>query len=245
MITVTVLTKNSLETVGATLDALRSFPEVLLYDTGSTDTTLALAATYPNVRIVQGPLVGFGPTHNAASTLATHDWILSIDSDEVLSDALVRELHGLVLNEAEVYQIDRHNYFNGKWIKYCGGWYPDPVIRLYNRTKTAFTEDAVHERVKTQGLRVVPLSAPMRHTPYRRIDDLLTKMQLYSTLFAQQNRGKQVTLATALLHAGAAFCKSYFFKRGFLGGAEGLILSLYNGHTTLYKYLKVRTLRDH
>lgn len=240
MISVTLLTKNSEQTLAATLESLRSFAEVLVYDTGSSDTTLSIAGTFPNVRIVNGVFTGFGPTHNTASDLASHDWILSIDSDEILSPELIEEIGNLRLDSPAVYQLQRHNFFNGKWIRWCGGWYPDPVIRLYNRKQTRFTEDAVHEKILSQGMRIIPLSSPLLHTPYRSIDDLLAKMQLYSTLFAEQNRmKKRSSLLQALIHGHAAFLKSYFFKRGFLGGAEGLIISLYNGHTAFYKYLKL------
>ena len=77
----------------------------------------------------------------------------------------------------------------------------------------------------------------MLHTPYLQIGDFLTKMQNYSTLFAEQHRNsKKASIGSALLHGWWAFLKSYIFKRGLLNGKEGLIISLYNGHTTFYKY---------
>ncbi len=243
MITVTVLTKNSQETLGATLQSLQKFPEVIVYDSGSTDATLQIAQKFPNTKIISGTFAGFGPTHNIASSLATHDWILSIDSDEVLTPQLADEILALKLVPKHVYQIDRRNYFNGKWIRGCGGWYPDPVIRLYNRTSTRFTDDAVHEKVITEKMTCIPLFSHLVHTPYRSIHDFLAKMQSYSTLFAEQNQGKKPSSMTkAIAHGSFAFLKSYFLKKGFLGGKEGFIISLYNGHTTFYKYLKLAEL---
>lgn len=240
MISVTVLTKNSQETLAATLTSLQKFPEVIVYDSGSTDATLNIAQQFANVKVIQGQFTGFGPTHNVASSLATHDWILSIDSDEVLTEGLIEELLNLSLDPKCVYRIDRHNYFNGKWIRSCAGWYPDPVVRLYHRTITQFTDDAVHEKVITNDLIVKPLSHVMIHTPYRNMEDFLAKMQAYTTLFAQQNKGKKsASLGTAILHGCFAFLKSYIFKKGFCGGKEGFIISLYNGHTSFYKYLKL------
>ena len=68
-------------------------------------------------------------------------------------------------------------------------------------------------------------------------------MQKYSTLFAQQNRGKkQSSFLKALMHGIGAFCKSYLFKRGIFGGKEGFIISLYNSQTAYYKYLKLAEL---
>jgi glycosyltransferase involved in cell wall biosynthesis len=243
MISATILTKNSQDTLSATLASLQKFPEVIVYDSGSTDLTLEIAKEFPNVKIIHGKFIGFGPTHNAASCHAIHDWILSLDSDEVLTLELAEEILNLPLNATHLYQIDRHNYYNGKWIRWCGGWYPDPVIRLYHRKSTQFTDDAVHEKIITTNLKVVPLSFPMTHTPYRRIEDFLTKMQTYSTLFAEQHRSKKTSsLGKAIFHGSFAFLKSYVLKRGFLGGKEGLIISLYNGHTAFYKYLKLAKL---
>ena len=245
MISVTVLTKNSQDTLDATLRSLQKFPEVIVYDSGSTDTTLQIAASYPNVTCISGEFTGFGPTHNRASRLATHDWILSIDSDEVLTQELADALLKLPLDPRRVYQLDRHNYFNGKWIRWCGGWYPDPVIRLYNRTATQFTDDAVHERVILKDLQLTPLPYPLIHTPYRSMGDFLAKMQTYTTLFAQQHRGKKKSsLGKAIAHGSFAFFKSYILKKGFLGGKEGYLISLYNGHTAFYKYLKLMELNE-
>ncbi|MEN9343298.1 MAG: hypothetical protein RLZZ453_85 [Chlamydiota bacterium] len=240
MISVTILTKNSSTTLKATLDSLKKFPEIVIYDTGSTDDTLAIAQTFPNVKIYSGPFLGFGLTHNRASNLATHNWILSIDSDEVLSPALSEEILSISLDSTHVYSIKRHNFFNNKHIRGCSGWYPDPVLRLYDKNATTFSEDAVHEKIFSNHLTITPLASPLFHTPYRSIDDFLHKMQLYSSLFASQHLGKKKgSLLKALLHGYSAFFKSYILKKGFLLGKEGFVISLYNAHTSFYKYLKL------
>jgi glycosyltransferase involved in cell wall biosynthesis len=243
MISATILTKNSQKTLATTLDSLQKFPEVLIFDSGSTDQTLDIARRYSNTKIIQGQFIGFGPTHNLATSFASRDWILSLDSDEILSPELIDEIFSLDLNPARVYQIDRKNYFNGKWIRWCGGWHPDPVLRLYHRKTTRFSDDAVHEKILIKDLQVHKLAHPILHTPYHTIDDFLNKMQMYSTLFAEQNKGKKSSsLFKALWHGWFAFLKSYFLKRGFLGGKEGFIISAYNGHTAFYKYLKLMSL---
>ncbi|WP_251368188.1 glycosyltransferase family 2 protein [Candidatus Rhabdochlamydia sp. W815] len=241
MITVIILTKNSQETLEDTLFSVRGFPEILVYDTGSTDTTLDIAKQFPNVKIIQSEFIGFGPTRNKAAKSATHDWILALDSDEVLSSKLSQEILNISLDSNFIYQIDRHNFFNGKWIKSCGGWYPDPIIRLYHRKKTQFTDSMIHEKVSSQGMQIHPLFYPLFHTPYRNIHDFLKKMQVYSDLFATQKKdSKPVSLAKAIFHGSFAFFKSYFLKKGLKQGVEGFIISAYNGHTAFYKYLKLR-----
>ncbi len=240
MISATILTKNCQTTLAATLASLKRFPEVLIYDSGSTDQTLEIASKFPNVKIINGIFTGFGPTHNTASSHASHDWILSIDSDEILTPELIEEIFHLDLNPSKVYQINRKNYFNDKWIRWCGGWHPDPVVRLYNRRATRFTDDAVHEKVIVGDLKLTPLYSPLLHTPYRSMGDFLSKMQVYSTLFAEQNKGKKnSSMMKAIAHGWFAFLKSYLLKKGFLGGKEGFIISIYNGHTAFYKYLKL------
>lgn len=239
MISVTILTKNSEATLSATLAALQPFAEVLILDNGSTDTTKEIALSYPNVRWMEEPFQGFGILHNLAAKRAKYDWILSIDSDEVVSSELLKEILSLQLDPQCVYALDRRNYFGGKWIKTCSGWHPDFVVRLFHRGATQFTDAAVHEKVIADHLKVVRLKGGLLHTPYRSIDAFLEKMQLYSSLFAEQNEGKRSSLGKALFRGAAAFVKNYFFKRGFLGGAEGLIISLYNAQTTYYKYLKL------
>lgn len=239
MISVTILTKNSEKYIQEVLEALKTFDEVLVYDTGSTDQTLSIVKKYDNVTIRQAPFVGFGPTHNLASAAAKNDWILSIDSDEVVTPEMAREILQTTLNLRAVYSFPRHNYFNGKFIKWCG-WYPDRIVRLYNRKQTHFSDQHVHEKVVEDGMTRIRMKNPLKHYSYGSIADFLSKMQLYSDLFAKQNAGKKSSsLSKALLHGFFAFFKSYILKRGFLGGYEGFVISLYNGHTAYYKYLKL------
>ncbi len=238
-ISVTVLAKNSQKHLKEVLESLAPFGEVLVYDTGSTDGTINIARSFPNVTLMHAPFVGFGPTHNMASAVAKHNWILSIDSDEIATPELAQAIANEELDPKAVYAFTRRNYFNGKFIKWCG-WYPDRQIRLYNRTKTRFSDDQVHEAIISEGMRYVPLQAPIVHYSYASIADFLSKMQAYSTLFAEQNRGKCHSSPTkAVMHGLFAFIKSYIIKGGFMGGYEGLVISAYNSHTAYYKYLKL------
>ena len=240
MISVCILSKNCSATLEATLDSVKSFPEVILLDNGSTDQTLAIAARYPNVQIHTSPFIGFGPLRDRAAELATHDWILALDSDEILSPPLLQELAALPLDAPHtVYSLLRHNYYNGKRIRGCG-WGNDRVARLYHRKATHFGPAQVHESLQLQGCRLTPLRSPLLHTPMRTTEEFLAKMQHYSTLFAQQHAGqKKSSFSRALGHGLFAFVKSYLLQRGFLDGTEGFLISLYNANTTFYKYIKL------
>lgn len=245
MISVTILTKNSQKYLREVLDALVEFEEVVIYDNGSTDATLEIIKEYSNITLYQGLFLGFGATHNYVSSLARYDWILSIDSDEVVSPALLAEIKQLKLAENTVYSLSRHNEFNGKFIWFCG-WYPDRVVRLYHRQFTKFSADLVHEAIEIENMQKIALNAPLRHYSYSCVADFITKMQAYSDLFAQQNAHKKSSSPLkALLHAKFAFLRNYFLKGGILGGYEGFLISFYNAHTTFYKYLKLYEANNH
>jgi glycosyltransferase involved in cell wall biosynthesis len=240
-ISATVLTKDSRRHLRAVLAALAWCDEVLILDTGSQDDTLAIAAEFANVVIhrLAGPFPGFGPAHRRAAELARHDWILSIDSDEVVSDALAAEIRALALDPRTVYALPFHNYFNGRLITTCG-WHREFHERLFNRTVTDFSDRAVHEKVATAGLRVRRLAQPVRHYSYESLDDFLRKMQAYAALFAAQNHGrKPAGPFRAWSHGAWAFFKSYVLQRGFSQGPEGFVISTYQAHTAVWKYLKL------
>jgi glycosyltransferase involved in cell wall biosynthesis len=239
MISVTILVKNGERKLNEVLSALLVFDDIILYDTGSSDATLRIASQFPNVTVYQEKFIGFGPCHNAAAQLAKHDWILSIDADEVLSQQLAHEISHLTLECGTVYALPFKNYYNGKQIKWCG-WYPEQHIRLYNKKETAFSEAMVHEGVVQTGLKVATLTSAVYHYPYNSISDFLIKMERYSTLFAEQHHLKRKSSPLiALGHGLAAFFKSFILKKGVLGGYEGFLISTYNGHTAFYKYMKL------
>lgn len=238
-ISVTILVKGFPKHLDEVLNALKTFDEVLIYDNGASEAVLKIASRFHNVNIVKGPFLGFGETHNKASNIAKNDWVLSVDSDEIVTEELANEIHCLKLDSNCIYSLPRHNEYNGKWIRWCG-WYPDRVIRLYDRRKTQFSRAFVHEKVEKNDLLEIELNNPLKHHSYENISDFLTKMQIYSDLFAKQNMGKKsASPLKALLHGWGAFLKSYFVKLGLLGGYEGFLISSYNAHTAFYKYLKL------
>jgi glycosyltransferase involved in cell wall biosynthesis len=233
--------KNGARRLVDVLDALAWCDEVVVLDTGSTDDTARIAASFPNVSLHfhSGHFDGFGAMHRRMGQLARHDWILSIDSDEVVSDELAREIRGLSLDPQTVYLLPFENYFNGRQITTCG-WQAEKHERLFNRTVTDFSEKCVHEKVCSRGLQMKLLRHPVRHYSYESLDDFLRKMQAYTTLFAEQNRGrKSASPARAWAHGGWAFFRSYVLKQGFRQGYEGFVISSYNAQTALWKYLKL------
>lgn len=244
MITVATLTNNNSSTIAKALASAQCFDEIIILDSGSTDNTLEIASSFPNVKIHRTKFSGFGNLRNIASDLAKNNWILVLDSDEEITNELAKEISTLNLDPNCVYSIPFHNYFNGKHIKTCG-WFPDCHVRLYNKTKTRFDTALVHEGIITSNLNIKKLKNPINHYSYRSIDDFLSKMQTYSTLFARQNHlKKKSSFLTAVGHSIFSFFKCYILKKGIIQGKEGFLISMYNANTTFYKYLKLNEINN-
>ena len=219
-ITATILTFNSAKYLSLVLEALRTFDEILILDSGSTDSTLDIARRYPCVRIHRTVFKGFGLLHNEAVELARNDWIFSVDSDEIVSPVLLAEISSLKLKDGTVYAVPFHNYFGDQWVQHCG-WHPEHHVRLFNRRRTRFSNAHVHEGVKTERLETVSLCSPVLHYSYSEAKDFLTKIQLYSDLYAQEYAGrKQSSLGKAISHSLWCFFKSYILQHGFSGRAH-------------------------
>ncbi|MCH9613681.1 MAG: hypothetical protein SP1CHLAM54_06900 [Chlamydiia bacterium] len=233
MITIALITNRPLHP--ETLESIKSFDDIVVISNG-TDTFIP---HLPQMRVIEHTFTGFGPLRNLAATHAKHDWILALDADEVLSPALLDELKTLTLKPKTIYAMPFKNYFNNRWIKGCG-WYPDRHPRLYNKKETAFTNTKVHEGLIEDSLTRHNLTSPIIHYSYETLSDFLKKMEIYSDLFATEHQGsKKSSFTKALIHGGFAFFKSYILKRGFLDGREGYIISVYQGQTAYYKYLKL------
>ena len=143
-ITATIITLNEERTIVRAIESLRCCDEILILDSGSTDRTVELA-TILGARVLEPEWRGYAGQRNWAAEQATHDWILSIDSDEVLSPALIEELGNLELDSSVVYAMPFRNHFNGRHITTCG-WSPDFHERLFDRRVTGFGSSESHER---------------------------------------------------------------------------------------------------
>jgi glycosyltransferase involved in cell wall biosynthesis len=239
MISVAVLTKNSEKYIRQCLNSLSGFSDVVLLDTGSTDATKEIAAEYKNVRVFDSEFIGFGALKDLNASHCKYDWVLTVDSDEVLSKELASEILSLSLDSRTVYRVKRHNYYNGKHIKGCG-WHPQSVVRLYNKKETGYTAALVHEAIKTEGLKVELLEHPLLHFPMEKVSDFVGKMQFYSDLFMESNRFKRkMSAPMALIKAFVAFFRQYILRKGILFGFEGFVISISDANGVLYKCLKL------
>ncbi|MFZ4525924.1 MAG: glycosyltransferase family 2 protein [Chlorobium sp.] len=239
-ISVTILTNNSEVYLFECLSALQAFSEVVIVDNGSTDNTIAIASGFTNVTLHEHPFIGFGPMKNIAVDNASNDWILSVDSDEIVTPELAREILGLKLDSNVVYVVERDNYYHRRLIRGCG-WDNDRVERLFNRESTKYDDKLVHEGlIMSANLNTELLSGKLKHYTYDNASQLLQKMQHYSTLWAKEYHGrKKASPFKAFLYGLLTFFKSYVLKKGWVDGYAGLLISISNANGVFYKYIKL------
>lgn len=238
-ISVVVLAKNNDNTIKKTLQSLEGFDDVVVYDNGSTDESINIAKSFLNVNLIQGEFKGFGWTKNHAATYAKNDWILIIDSDEVVDDILFNSLKNKNLDKNSVYKLNFKAFYKDIQVKYCG-WNNQKIKRLYNKNITKYNDNDVHEDIITKGLNIDYLDGNVEHYSYHSISQFVQKADHYSTLFAKNNMGKKKSSPLkAILNAKYSFIKTYFLKKGFLDGYVGLVIAFSHMVTNFYKYIKL------
>jgi len=223
--------------------------EVLVVDTGCTDNTTNIARKL-GCRIEPLSFDGFGKLRNDAVQLCSHDWIVSIDADERCTPELQKEIAATLVDAQakDAYYIPRRNYFMGRRIRHCG-WYPDYCQpKLFRRNALIYRDDMVHEGFDIHG-QVGYLKSDVLHFSFRDLDQVITKMNRYSTLGMQklESQGKQAGMMDALLRGSWAFLRIYVLKLGFLDGWPGFVIAVGNFEGTFYRYAKLalKTTPDH
>lgn len=244
MLSVIVITKNEAAHIGRCLQSVCWADEIIVLDSGSDDDTVAICRHYTD-RVYETDWPGFGIQKQRALELAQGDWVLSIDADEVVSAELRQEIEmALVQTQFNGYEIPRLSSYCGKQIRH-GGWWPDYVLRLFRRNAGYFTDSVVHERIVVQG-EMGQLTSPLLHDAFVNLDEVLHKVNSYSSLGAKMlhQKGVQSSLSKALFKALWTFIRTYWLKAAFLDGRQGLMLSISNAEGTYYKYVKLLELQS-
>lgn len=239
-ISVVIITRNAASTLPRTLEAVQVYDDVVVYDNGSTDETCSIVRSYPNTRLYEGEFMGFGPTKRHATSLAKHDWVLSLDADEAPTDKLNRAIQQWVATAKpqQAAEILRENWMLGRPVRYSG-WNNDWLVRLFNRTAYNFSDAIVHESVVvSKGSHLTKLHGKIKHIAITDLAQFLDKINRYSDLRAESKKLKRYSFPIIFLKTLYAFLRTYFFKLGILDGWRGLIISVANANGVFWKYAK-------
>lgn len=242
-LSVIIIAKNEAHNIADCIHSCSFADEVIVLDSGSTDDTPVLARQ-AGATVIETDWPGYGIQKQRGIAAAQSEWVLSLDADERISPELGEEIKSALAHPvADGYRLPRLSTFCGIFIHH-GGWRPDFTLRLVQRTKAGFSDHFLHEHMTVKGSKA-DLVHPIIHYSYRDLRDVLDKLDRYSTGNAIDMARRQVrpkTLGHALWHGFWAFFRTYALRAGFLDGAAGLMLAIYNAECTYYKYLKYREL---
>ncbi len=238
-ISVVMIVKNGERTIEKSLDSLLDFEDIVVYDNGSTDSTLSLVKKYDNVNLIQGDFAGFGETKKKATAYAQNNWILSLDCDEVLDKELIETLKAKKLDENYVYLLNFNTFYKNRQVRYCG-WSGQKIKRIFNKKITNYNDDRVHEKIIDGHLKNEEIKGNVLHYSYLSVSDFIQKTDMYSQIYAVDNAGrKKASPLKAVVRSLYFFIKNYIFKLGFLDGYVGLLVCYSGASGVFYKYLKL------
>lgn len=242
-VSVVVITLNEALHITDALASVAWADEIVVVDSGSTDDTVRLAKEHTD-RVSHHDWTGYGAQKDHATSLASHDWVLSLDADERITPQLANEITTRVGGDEPPthrgYRIPRTTQYAGRWIR-TTDWYPDYQLRLYDRRVSSWSDDLVHESVRLDGP-VDTLTHDIQHYAYQDLASHVATINRYTTLAADQlaRAGRRAGMTDLLVHPPAAFLRNYLLRRGCLQGTAGLLVSLMNSYYVFLKYAKLR-----
>jgi len=235
-----ILAYNEAEKIADAISSVLWADEILVADSGSTDRTVDIAEKL-GARVVQIPFCGFGDLRNKSVAECRCDWIFSLDSDERCTAEVRDEILTVLSSDPahDAYLVPRRNYMMGRWIK-GSGWYPNfRQPQLFRKGSLRYRNDPVHEGYELLTSRKPgELRNAIWQCPFRNLEEVIRKMNRYSSLGAAKLANKRISMWSALAHGLWSFIKHYVFKRGYRDGWAGFVIALGNFEGTFYRYAK-------
>ncbi len=245
-ISVLITTHNEEENIKACLDSVSWAEEIIIVDSFSSDRTVEIANTFPQVKVFQRKYSGPSDQKNWAIPQASHSWVLILDADE-RADTLLKDSISILFNSNQTndaYSISRLNYFLGKRVRYSG-WQNERVIRLIKRDKCRYNTLQVHEDIEKKGISIGLLQGNLHHFTYKSMEHFLQKMDRYAKWSAQdhQHKTKVVNGFHLFVKPSFRFFQHYILKLGFLDGKTGFIISCIMAWGVFCRYLYLLDLK--
>ena len=242
-----IITLNEERNISRCIDSLVEITdEIIVIDSYSQDQTKSICEN-KGVRFIQKEWNGYAATKNDANSLATHDYILSIDADEEISDTLKKSI---IVEKSKgfqgVYSFNRKTNYCGKWIRFLG-WYPDKKIRIFPKDNTKWQGNFVHEELKFDlPLTEHFLQGDLNHYSYYNHKEHRERADKYSILTAQKlfSDGKRVGALRPFVSAIGRFVSMFFLKLGFLEGSSGWMISKISAASNYVKYKELIRLQN-
>ena len=239
-LSVTVITRNEAADIGEALTSVAWADELIVVDSVSTDDTVAIARQHTD-RVIVREWPGYVAQKNYAASIASHDWILSLDADERVTPELADEITSTLAGTPSHrgYRIPRVTWHLGRWIR-TTDWYPDHQLRLYDRRAAEWT-GRLRARVDVGPGPVGRLRGELQHFAYRDIADHLETIDRYTTYAARQmhENGRPSGFVDLAIHPPLAFLRNYVLKAGIRDGVPGFVISAMNAYYVFLKFAKL------
>ncbi|MGB0390074.1 MAG: glycosyltransferase family 2 protein [Salibacteraceae bacterium] len=244
-LSVVIITFNEEINIERCLKSVRNLAdEVLVVDSYSTDKTKEICSKY-KVRFIENEFEGHIQQKNFALAQAKHDYILSLDADEAISEELEKSILEVKENWlTDTYSMNRLTNYCGNWIKH-GSWYPDTKLRLAKKNSVSWGGDNPHDRlIPLSKSKTVHLKGDILHYSYYTIEGHYLQQEKFSTIAASAlfQRGKKAPLYKLVLNPLASIIKDLIIRNGYLDGKAGIKVAQISALSVYWKYKKLREL---
>lgn len=237
---VITITLNEEDRLARALGSVEWADEIVVVDSGSTDRTEQIARRF-HARFYVRDWPGYGAQKQRALELASTDWVLELDADEVVSPELRQAIERVVSDPGDRvgFTVERPMYHLGAWFG-TRGWYRERKLRLARRDRARFRRAKIHESLEVDGP-VGHLRAPLLHYSYRDLTHRVAKVNEFTSVIARERHasGKRAGVARAVVHGWGYFFRSYLVQGGILNGRAGLVEAVVNGFNGFLKYAKL------
>jgi glycosyltransferase involved in cell wall biosynthesis len=234
--------------IGPLLESVASWVEeiIVVLNEEVRDGTDEVATRF-GAKVFREPWKGFIGQKNSVAAKATQAWLLNLDADEIVTPQLAAEIRAAVENPAAphaAYEFPRCTFYCGRWIRH-GDWYPDRVLRLWQRGKAKWIGEEPHARLEVQG-RVGRLRSDLQHHSNESIARQIAKIAPYHADFVQRRvaAGKPAGPIELGFRPFWRFVRAYIFRLGFLDGWQGFYIAGLSAFSTLTRYAMVREARE-
>jgi len=239
-VSVVITTYNEEINVAECVESVLWADEILLVDSFSTDRTVEIARSYP-ITVLQREYFGSAAQKNWALDRVAHDWVLIIDADERVPEALAREILTTLAGQPKVdgFYIRRENVFIDRVIRHSG-WSTDKVVRLFRKDRGRYPNRRVHADLEIQGP-VPVLENPFLHYTFRTFEQYFPKFLNYAEWGAAQafRDGRRAGVVELVLRPWWRFLRTYIFQGGLLDGIHGFVVCALQSFGVFLKYARL------
>ncbi|MDF4202428.1 glycosyltransferase family 2 protein [Maribacter sp. SA7] len=246
-LTALVITYNEMGYIEKCIESVSFADEIIVVDSFSTDGTYEYLKEHPKVKVIQNPFENFTAQKSFALKQAKNDWVLFLDADEIVSDALQNEITETVSSDTEIaaFWFYRQFMFKNEKLNFSG-WQTDKNYRLFRKSKAVFSDcKIVHETLDVDGASGI-LKEKLTHYCYKNYEDYKSKMLKYGRLKAIESfyKEKKFSYVMMILKTGWKFFNHYILRLGILDGKKGFTICYLNALGVLERYKELKRLEQ-